>query len=55
MLLSLCVAFGILGGGMFWTYRVGLEANKYDHQVSHAQDAVNDLKQSLQNKKGAKL
>ncbi|MCW3094734.1 MAG: hypothetical protein JWL77_352 [Chthonomonadaceae bacterium] len=52
MLISLLVAFGILFGGMFWTYRVGLEANKLDHQLSHAQEAVESLQQSAQPKKG---
>ena len=54
MLFSLLVAFGILFGGMFWTYRVGLEANQYDHQLSHAQEAVESLQQSVQPMKGAK-
>lgn len=51
MLLSLIVAFGILFGGMFWTYRVGLEANALNHQLSHAQEAVEELQQSAQPKK----
>jgi archaellum component FlaF (FlaF/FlaG flagellin family) len=54
MLISLLVAFGILIGGMFWTYRVGLEANQYDHQLSHAQEAVESLQQSAQHTKGTK-
>ncbi len=51
MLLSLLVACGILSGGMFWTYRVGLEANTYDHRLDHAQEAVEALHQTEQDKK----
>lgn len=50
MLVSLLVAFAILFGGMFWTYRIGLQANNLDHQASHAQEAVQDLHRTLAHK-----
>lgn len=51
MLCSLLVAFGILFGGMFWTYRIGLQTIQLDHQASHAQEAVEDLQRSAAHKK----
>ena len=51
-LLSLLVACGILFGGMFCTYRVGLAANALDHRLDHAQEGVAELRQSAQVKKG---
>jgi hypothetical protein len=51
-LLSLLVACAILFGGMFCTYRVGLAANKLDHQLDHAREGLAEVQQSAQHQKG---
>jgi hypothetical protein len=54
MLLSLLVACGILFSGMFWTYHVGLQANILDHSLDHAQDAVAEMRATVQHQKEGK-
>jgi hypothetical protein len=43
ILLSIC----IVGGGMGWTYQVGLKANKVDHELSHVRENIEALSQSI--------
>ena len=43
ILLSVC----IIGGGMGWTYQVGLKANKVSHELSHVQENIDAMNQSI--------
>ena len=33
--LSLLISFLIILGGMFWTWKIGWQANRYYHEIGH--------------------
>lgn len=47
LILSLFLSCGILFGGMYLTWHLGLQANALDHQLLHAREGVEALRHEV--------
>ncbi len=46
-LAGLIVSIIVLLSATFWTYRVGLEANRLDHELSHLSEHIDEAKANI--------
>ncbi|HLJ55473.1 MAG TPA: hypothetical protein VKT77_10580 [Chthonomonadaceae bacterium] len=42
------LSMALLAGAMIWTMQIGMAANKIDHELDHAGDALKELRLSVQ-------